>query len=51
LNYGDTELSESCIGLAQGQIIMKMGERILAVLLICKNSVSSDEEYNLGRHD
>ena len=51
MNNGDRKSSESCIGLAHGQITVRVGETVLAVLLICKNSVSSDEEANLGRHD
>jgi len=43
-SYCDTEFSESCIGLAHGQMAEKMGETILAVLLTCKCSVSRDDE-------
>jgi hypothetical protein len=44
LAYSDTESSESCIGLAHGQMTVEMGETILIVLSTCKSSVSSDEE-------
>ena len=49
--YGDTESSERFIGLAHGQMTVKVGETVLAVLLKRKCSVSSGEETNLGRQD
>ena len=51
LDKGDTESSGSCIGLAHGQLTVKLGETFLAVLLIYKNSVSSVEEANLVRQE